>query len=74
VEGVLWAGRDNSNEESRPRGGEIRRAKASTSSGEGRGMLWTKAGAWDGAESTDRRMGTAEIRRARISYGRAELR
>jgi hypothetical protein len=43
-------GQGNSDEQSRPRGGEIRCAKAQTSSDEVRETLWTKARARDAAK------------------------
>jgi hypothetical protein len=46
---------------------EIECAKARASSGEGGGMLWTKAGAQDGVESTGHHVGAAELRQAQIS-------
>jgi hypothetical protein len=48
VEGKLQVGQANSSEKSRPREGGIGCAKAQTSSGEGRGMLWINAGARGG--------------------------
>jgi hypothetical protein len=65
--GALQVGRGNSDEQSRPREREIERAKARASSGEGGGMLWTKAGARDGVESSSHRVGAAELQRAQIS-------
>jgi hypothetical protein len=70
---VLRAGWDNFGKESRPQGGGIGHAKARTSSGEGRGTLWTTTGAWDGANLTGRRVGATELQRTQINYGRAEL-
>jgi hypothetical protein len=55
----------NSGEESRPWGGGIGRAKARTSSGEVKGMLWTKARTRDEAKSTGHRVGVAELRRGK---------
>jgi hypothetical protein len=60
-------GRDDSGDESRPRGGGIGRAKARTSSGEGRGTLWTTAGTRDGANLVGRCAGAA------IWHGRAPV-
>jgi hypothetical protein len=70
---VRRAGRDNFGKESRPQGGGIGCAKARTSSGEGRGTLWTTTGAWDGANSAGHCAGAAELRWTQINYGRAEL-
>jgi hypothetical protein len=62
VEGMLRAGRDDSGKESRPRGGGIGRAKARTSSSEGRGKLWTTTGARDGPNLAGHRAGAANWR------------
>jgi hypothetical protein len=55
--GELQAGRGNSNEESRARGGAIGCDKAWTSSSEGRGVLWANTGAQDGAKLANHRVG-----------------
>jgi hypothetical protein len=57
--GVLRTGRDDSDEESRSWGGGIGRAKARTSSGDGRGMLWTTIESRDGANLVGRHVGVA---------------
>jgi hypothetical protein len=62
MEGVLRAGLDNAVEKPRPLGGGIRRAKARTSSSEGRGTLWTTTVARDRNKSAGRRAGAANWR------------
>jgi hypothetical protein len=59
TEGMLRAGRGNSGEESRPRGGAIGHAKARTSSSKGRGILCATTGARDGANLVGCRVGAA---------------
>jgi hypothetical protein len=71
AEGKLRAGRGKSGNESRSRGGGIERAKAWTSSGEGRGMLWTNAGAWDMVNLAGHRAGRGEP--ARMNSGETKL-
>jgi hypothetical protein len=58
------AGRGNSGEEYRPRGGGLRHAKALASFSRGRGTLGTNAGEPDRAKSTGHRASTA-VRRGR---------
>jgi hypothetical protein len=85
VEGALQVGRGNSGEESWPRGGGIGLAKARTSYGEVRGMLWTEVRALDEAESIDHRTSMAkrsgrtpvranQLRQGRIKGNRARER
>jgi hypothetical protein len=57
MEGKLQVGGGNSGTKSRPRGWGIERAKARTSSSEGRGMLSTNTGAWDGVNLAGFRAG-----------------
>jgi hypothetical protein len=71
VEGMLWAGRDDFGEESRLWGGGFGRAKARTSSSEGRGTLLTNAGAWREAKSASHRAGHGEP--ARLNSGEAKF-
>jgi hypothetical protein len=67
-EGALQAGRGNSGEQSRPRGGEFGRGEARASSGEGEGTPQTKAGARAGlsrpALARAWRIGIVELWRA----------
>jgi hypothetical protein len=60
--GSVADGSGNSGEQSRPLGGGIGCAKARTSSGEVKGMLWTKARARNRVELTGHRMGSVNQR------------
>jgi hypothetical protein len=71
TEGNLRADQGNSGEESRPRGGRIRCAKARTSSVEGRGVLRTNTRAQCDAESANHREGRDEP--ARMNFSKAKL-
>jgi hypothetical protein len=64
-------GRGNFDNESRSWAGGIECAKAWTSSGEGRGMLWTNAGAWDRVNLAGHRAGRGEP--AWMNSGEAKL-
>jgi hypothetical protein len=69
--GKLRAGQGNSGEESRSRGGAIRRDKARTSSDKGRGVPWANTGARDEAELASHRAGRGKP--TRINFDKAEL-
>jgi hypothetical protein len=69
--GKLRAGRGNSGEESRPRGGAIGCNKAQTSSCEGRGVPWANTGARDRTELASHCAGRDEP--ARINSSDAEM-
>jgi hypothetical protein len=58
----LRTGRGNSGEESRPRRGGLRRARAWTSFSRARGTSGTDAGALDWTKSAGHRAGTADRR------------
>jgi hypothetical protein len=55
-----WAGRRNSGERFRPRGGDLRRAKALANFSRGRGDTGTDSGELDWAKSADHRASTAD--------------
>ena len=59
-----WAGQSNSGEAFRPRGGDLRRAKAWASFNRGRGDIGTYFGDLDRAKSTGHRASTV-VRRGR---------
>jgi hypothetical protein len=56
------AGRSNSGEPFRPRGGNLRRAKAWASFSRGRGDIWTYSGELDRAKSVGHRASTVDRR------------
>jgi hypothetical protein len=56
------AGRSNSGEPFRPRGGGLRRAKAWASFSRGRGDTWTYSGELDRAKSVGHRASTVDHR------------
>ena len=73
MEGAVWADQYIFGEQSRPWGREIGRAKAKASSNEEGGMLRTKVGARDRAESTGHRAGAVN-RRGRAPASTNQLR
>jgi hypothetical protein len=69
--GELGAGRGNSGEESRPRGGVIGCDRARSSTDEGRGVLWSNSEAQDEAKLACHRAGRGEP--TRVNSSKAEL-
>jgi hypothetical protein len=57
-----WAGRRNSGERFRPRGGDLRRAKAMANLSRGKGDTGTYSGELDWAKSAGHRASTADRR------------